>query len=177
MTIKPARGKILTLCSLCVASMFLGCTPAQESEAAADLQIALSNLVQNRALTEQFVRDVKATGDSADPAYSQAVESYQNARETYDRFLDTVEMGKQAKNNRSLRGATATDVENASADFLADATAVLRPRANTRRIPFQRAVILPENLIAQFSRLPKRARDKIIDRFDDQVRWKTWSQI
>ena len=91
------------------------------TESVAALQAALSSLQANRALTEQFVRDVKAGIDPSDPAYAETMESYQTARELYDRYLDGIEDGEKASHSRSLRHVTPVDVQNAAADFLADA--------------------------------------------------------
>jgi hypothetical protein len=154
-----------------------GCTAAEESEVITQLQTGLSDLQQNRALTEQFVRDIKATVDPSDPGYAQAMDSYQDARQAYDHFLDMVEADKDAVPSRSLRNYGPVEIQNATADFLADATSVLKPTVNTRRIPFQRAVVIPDNLQTTLNKLPKKARDKVIDQFDRQVRWRSWSQL
>jgi hypothetical protein len=113
--------------------MTCGCTPAEEQEALTQMQTALSNLEQNRSLTEQFVRDIKATIDPSDPGYLQAIQSYQEAREAYDHYLDGVETNGKALTSRSLRIYGPDEVRNATADFLADATSVLKPNVDTRR--------------------------------------------
>jgi hypothetical protein len=154
-----------------------GCNPTEESDTISDLQTALSDLTQNRSLTEQFVRDIKSSLDPGDPAYVQAMESYQDARDVYNRYLDSVESGRKQNDERSLRGASPRDVQNATADFLADATRALKPSVNTRKIAFQRAVVIPENLPSNFTSLPKKVRNRIIDNVDDQVRWRSWSQM
>ncbi len=167
-------AKLLLLgSSICLA----GCTPSEEVQTITDLQAALSALTQNRSLTEQFVRDVKSSADPGDPAYVQAMESYQDARDVYNRYLDAVESGGKRDSDRSLRHSSPRDVQNATADFLADATRVLKPSANTRKISFQRAVMVPDNLEGSLAKLPKKARQKITEEFDDQVRWRSWSQM
>jgi len=160
-----------------VCLMTCGCTPAEEQEALTQMQTALSNLEQNRSLTEQFVRDIKATVDPSDPGYLQAIQSYEDAREAYDHYLDAVETNGKALTSRSLRIYGPNEVRNATADFLADATAVLKPSVNTRRIPFQRAIVVPDDLQANLHKIPKKVRDKMIDGFDTQVRWRTWGQL
>jgi len=168
---------LLPIALLSVTLATTGCTSTEEAETVTALQNALSELTQNRSLTEQFVRDVKSTTDPSDPSYIQAMESYQDARDVYNRYLDAVESGSHADKDRSLRHTSPRDVENATADFLSDATRALRPSANTRRIAFQRAVIVPDNLQATLAKLPKKAREQLIDQFDDQVRWRSWSQM
>ena len=155
----------------------LGCTPQEQADAQVFLQQTLSNLVQNRALTEQFVRDVKTNVDPSNPGYLETMQSYQEARETYNRYLDEAESGDKVPHTRQLRGRTAVDVQNRTADFIADATAVLKPGLNTRKIPFQRAVIVPDNLAASIRKLPKHARERLIDDLDPQVRWRSWSEF
>lgn len=167
-TITLAMSSTLLVC---------GCTGTQEAETVTALQNALTNLVQNRSLTEQFVRDVKSSTDPSDPAYVEAMESYQDARDLYNRYLDAVESGTPVEKDRSLRHASPRDVENVTADFLSEATRALKPSVDTRRVAFQRAVMLPENLQTTLSKLPKKAREHLINQFDDQVRWRSWSQM
>jgi hypothetical protein len=154
-----------------------GCTPAEETQAITYLQGALTDLSQNRALTEQFVRDIKSTANPDDPSYSQAMDSYEDARDTYNRYLDDVESGVPQDGARSLHHSSPRDVENATADFLQDATRALKPSLNTRKIAFQRAVVVPDNLQATLAKLPKKARRNITEQFDDQVRWRSWGQL
>jgi len=161
--------------SLCVG--FIGCTPAEETAIITQLQTALNSLQQNRSLTEQFVRDIKATVNPADPGYVQAMESYQEARESYDHFLDGVETNGRSMTARSMRLSGPAEVRNATADFLADATSVLKPDINTRRIPFQRAIVIPDNLQSTLQKLPKKSRENLINQFDDQIRWRSWGQL
>jgi hypothetical protein len=174
--IYPGR-LFLNLIIMVFAASLTGCTSTEVSDSIAALQAALASLQANRALTEQFVRDVKASIDPGDPAYAQVMDSYQTARETYDRFLDGVEDGGKTTYSRSLRHVAPIDVQNAAADFLADATSALKPNLNTRRIPFQRAVVVPTDLGPALKRLPKKAREHIIDQFDQQVRWRQWAQL
>jgi hypothetical protein len=154
-----------------------GCTPAEEQEALTQMQTALSNLEHNRSLAEQFVRDIKASADPSDPGYIQAIQSYQEAREAYDHYLDGVETNGKALTKRSLQIYGPNEVRNATADFLADATAVLKPNVNTRRIPFQRAIVVPDDLQSNLQKVPKKMRERMIDGFDNQVRWRTWEQL
>ena len=172
------RRKIFhQLLTLSISLCLVGCTPTEKAELVAQLQTALNGLEQNRSLTEQFVRDIKATVDPADPGYVQAMESYQDARDSYNHFLDGVETNGRALTERSLRQADPMEVRNVTADFLADATSVLKPSLNTRRIPFQRAIVIPQELQGTLQKLPKKARDRLIDKFDDQVRWRSWGQL
>ena len=176
MKIKQQLQLSAVVLSLCIIPL-TGCTPTEETETVSALQTGLTDLTQNRSLTEQFVRDVKATTDPSDPTYVQVMESYQDARDVYNRYLDSVESGRKESSDRSLRTVSPRSVQNATADFLADATRALKPSINTRRVAFQRAVVVPENLQSTLATLPKKARGKLIDQFDDQVRWRSWSQL
>lgn len=166
---------LLPVLFLCLSTS--GCPAAEEAAIAAQLQTALSNLEQNRSLTEQFVRDLKASADHSDPAFAEAMESYQHARECNDQYLDAVETNGHSRTSRSLRLSEPSQVRNAAADFLADATSILKPTVNTRRIPFQRVIVVPEDLQSTLQKLPKKARNKLIDQFDDQIRWRSWGQL
>lgn len=164
------------LLALLFAGSLTGCTP-QEEDALAALQAGLSSLQANRVLTEQCVREVKGGVVPSDPAYSEVMEGYGDAREAYNAYLDSVEnLGRQT-HSRSFRTVEPLDVQNATADFLADVTSALKPSVNTRRIPFQRAVVIPTDLSRALKKLPKKSRERILDNFDRQVRWKQWSQV
>jgi hypothetical protein len=153
-----------------------GCTPT-EDELIISLESALNSLEQNKGLTEQFVRDVKTGVSPSDPAYAELMDSYENAREAYDHYLDEIEIPSRATETRSLHHSSRSEVQNATADFLADATSALKPDVKTRRIPFQRAVVIPDDLQHNLQKLPKKTRQKLIDRFDEQLRWRSWSQL
>ena len=177
MKINSRRRLLISTILLASTLATVGCTATEEADTVTALQNALSELTQNRSLTEQFVRDVKANTDPGDPAYLQAMESYQDARDVYNRYLDGVENGSHSGEDRSLRHASRHDVENATADFLSDATRALKPSVNTRRIAFTRAVEVPDDLQTTLAKLPKKARESLINQFDDQVRWRSWSQM
>lgn len=154
-----------------------GCTATEEAEVLSDLQTAYTTLDQNRSLAEQFVRDVKSDLDPSDPAYQQVMQSYEQAKEAYNSYLDGVE-GGDPNGSRSLRShSSPRELKDTAADFLADATSALKPSVNTRRIPFQRAITIPDNLSRALKALPKKTRATVIDQFDDQVRWRSWSQM
>jgi hypothetical protein len=155
-----------------------GCTDKEKTETLSTLQTGLSDLTQNKSLVEQFVRDVKANVDPASPAYQQALDSYDTARDSYNHFLDLAESGENSQKSRSLRLTDSSlDARNAAADFLLDATVALKPSVATRRIPFMRAVVIPEDLQKSLHSVSKRSRDAIVDRFDKQIRWHSWGQL
>ncbi len=172
-----AKQQIAMLAALSFTWLLTGCDPAQETETVSALQTALSTLTQNRSIAEQCVRDIQGTVDPSSPAYTDAMESYQEAREVYNRYLDAVESGQKSTNDRSLRSATPLAVQNATADFFVDSTRALEPNHHTRRLTYQRSVIVPENLQATIASIPKSARNKLVDQVDGQVRWRSWNQL
>jgi hypothetical protein len=170
--------RLLILAAAIALPCITGCNSQDEADTVAVLQSALSDLQQNRALAEQFVRDVKESVPPSDPNYQQALDSYEDARDAYNHYLDVVENPQGKHASRSLRSEEAiTDARNATAEFLADATTALRPSVSTRHIQFQRAVVIPDNLQRSLRKMPKGARDYLTDQFDGQVRWRSWGQL
>lgn len=154
-----------------------GCTPTQSANDVAALESALGTLIQNRSLTEQFVRDVKSSAAPGDPAYQEVMESYNDARDAYNHFLDTVETGTNHGTSQKAQLRAAVDAQEASAQFLREATRTLNPSFNTRGIDFQRAIQIPDTLPHQFCQLPRKARGTIIEKVDRQIRWRSWGQM
>lgn len=159
-------------------SFMSGCNAKDEAATIAIMQNALSDLTQNRSLVEQFVRDVKSSVPPSDQNYQQALNSYDDARDAYNHYLDTIENPSGKNSSRSLRSVEAEEAaRSASAEFLADATTALKPTVATRHIEFQRAIVLPDDLQHALKTLPKNQRDYLTDRFDSEVRWKPWGQL
>ena len=151
-----------------------GCNPTAAVDA---LQAGLNTLVQNKSLAEQFVRDIKTSVDPSDPAYAQNMENYEQARDAYNHFLDGVELAAKTNQPHPNLTASTEDAQNSAADFLEGATRALRPTTDTRRIPFRRAVTIPETLPKDLNELPKKTRESLIARFDREVRWRPWRQL
>jgi len=163
---------------LMAAFMFIdACTPAETSDTLNALDAALSTLVQNRSLAEQFVRDVKTNVDATDPTYPQVMEDYEAARDAYNHCLDLVELAAKTNDSHPAIARAVEESQNATGDFLTRATRSLRPSVDTRGIAFRRAVVIPEDLPQNLNRLSKRYRTQMIRQFDDQVRWRSWRQL
>jgi hypothetical protein len=154
-----------------------GCTPEEEQKTVAALQSGLSSLVQNRTLAEQFVRDVKASVGPNEPGYQQAMESYNEARDSYNHFLDVAESAAKEGHISSRQAQLAVDAQDSTADFFQDATRALKPALSTRGVDFRRAVIIPEDLQRSLGKLPKRDRQSLVDQVDKQVRWRSWDEV
>jgi hypothetical protein len=168
---------LIALAFLVLGSSLSGCTQTEEAAVITQLQSALSDLAKNRELTEQFVRDIKTTVEPSNPGYATAMDSYQEARDSNDHFLDGVESSGKPARSRALRNASPLDVQSTTAAFMADATNVLKPDVNTRHIPFKRAIVIPSDLQATLHKLPRKDRERIIDNFDKEVRWRSWDQL
>jgi hypothetical protein len=157
------------------------CNQQQEQTALAVLQGGLNALDQNRSLSEEFVREVKDSGDPGSPSYLQAQASYDDARDRYNAYLDTIEAGKVPKQSKSRsldsRRALEASVTDSVATFLGDATSALKPSVNTRRVPFERGVTLPSEIPDLLTKLSRRDREQLVAQFDKQVRWRSWSQL
>ena len=168
-------------CVVLVGTGPVGCpkaTAAEKQDVLSLLQDSLADLAANRSLSEQCVRDIKSGLDPSDPAYQQAEESYDDARDAYNRFLDLAEETPSESQTRSLRSSNIVEnARQATATFLADATTALKPGAATRRIPFNRAVTIPDNLPQTLGKVSPHTRDELLDRFDREVRWSSWSAL
>ena len=167
-----ACGIVLALCVVAT-----GCPASEENASVAALQAGLASLVANRSLAEEFVRNVKTSVSPNDPTYQQAMESYEEARDSYNRFLDSVEYGAVESQTPRNELQLEMDAQDSTAGFLQDATRALKPSMNTRAINFRRAVQIPDHLAANLHKLPKHDRGALIRNLDDQVRWRSWGEM
>jgi hypothetical protein len=105
------------------------------------------------------------------------MENYEEAREQYNHFLDLLELTAKTNLPQAKLADVGQDAQNSTADFLAGATKSLRPTMATRRIAFQNAITIPDNLSDSLRKLPKKYRAALINQFDGQVRWRSWRQL
>ena len=174
--------KVFSTVQTCFMLLVLcGCTPEEKQTTLAVLQDGLNALSQNRSLSEEFVREVKDAGNPGSPTYLQAQASYDDARDRYNSYLDSIEGGGTSKHSKSRSLDARRDLEASVSDsvatFLGDATSALKPTVNTRRIPFERAITLPSELPEILASLSPRNRQQLTAHFDKQVRWRAWSQL
>jgi hypothetical protein len=165
---------MLVILTFCVG--LSGCTPT-EDDLLADLQNALTTLLQNKELAEQGVRDIKAGVKPSDPNYALAMDDYQKARDQYGQYLDTVEQDRHGRHGGAARGVYAGDVQTTTTDFISDVAAALNPGVNPRAIMRDRTIRVPDDLQATLHKLSKKHRERLVDSFDRQVRWKAWSDL
>jgi len=154
-----------------------GCTSAEEQETEAAIQSALTTLTANRALVEQFGRDIKTRVSPDSPVYSDLMESYEEARDSYNHFLDSVAAaGANEPVNGEIEPAM-VDAESSTAGFIQSASRALDPAGEARGLTAHRAIKLPVNISAQLQRLPRSFRKRIVKQFGGQVYWRSWGQL
>jgi hypothetical protein len=170
------RSKSSFLVATVIASLLLFFITSCNTADLAAVDTALNDLVQNKNLAEQFVRDLKMTVEPSDPTYQRLVQDYEAARACYDDYLDSVKSPVTRQNQIDLNQLS-EDAKSSAADFLEQATRSLRPTINTRRIHFQRAIVLPEDLTQVLQKFPKNRRNQLIRQFETQVRWRSWRQL
>ena len=159
--------------SLLVFIFMTGCTPAQT----AALDAALDNLVRNKSLAEQFVRDVKTRTDPSDFTYQRLVQDYEAARASNDDYLNSVKLAALTNQPQTDLKQLSEDAQNAAAEFLASAVTTLRPTTDPKGIQFRRAMVFPNDLSRLLQTLPKNRRGQLIRQFENQVRWHSWRQL
>lgn len=152
-------------------------TACDSAEAISALSSAAHELAANRSLAEQYVRDIKASVDTNDPAYGEMMESYQQARNTYNHFLDLIKLAaKQEKPSKESLKMTAEEARSSAVEFVAGATRSLAPTLATRNVRFEKAIVIPQSLPECLYRIPKKYREEAINQLDE-VRWRAWGQL
>jgi hypothetical protein len=153
-----------------------GCTPAEEAAVTSDVSTALAALEGNKALSEQFVRDVQDTMAPTDPQYKSIMGAYEEAREDYNSYLSQIEMAARMGRRPPLNSGAVDGVKDSATEFISAAAKGLDPTAN-RKIQFRKAIILPPTLVTGLRRLPRGVRAAIADRVAADLHWKSWSTI
>jgi hypothetical protein len=154
-----------------------GCTPSEEDETIAAIQDAMTTLTANRSLVEQMGRDVKSNVNPAAPAYSDLMESYEEARDSYNNFLDTVAASSIGRSADAGIAPAMDEAQTSTADFIQAATRALDPTGNMRGLSTHRAIKLPSNLADRLQHLPKSERKRLVQQFGSQVHWRSWGQL
>jgi hypothetical protein len=154
-----------------------GCTPLEEEQTLTDVQAALSQLTQNRAMAEQFGRDIKTNVSPSTTTYADLMESYEEARDSYNHFLNAVESDGMGRASQDVVTPSMTDAQNATYDFIEAASKTLNPGGDVRGVSIRRAIKMPVNLPAQLQRIPKAERRRLVKQFGEQVQWRSWGQL
>jgi hypothetical protein len=129
---------------------------------------------------EQYGRDVKTSVDPSDPSYSDLMQSYEEARDEYNHYLDEVESDVTTHHSHHSTAALAPAVrkaQDATSQFLAHATRTLDPNSGIRGVEFRKAVIFPQSLTRDLHHVPETYRQDLISTFDEQVRMRSWGRL
>ena len=154
-----------------------GCTAEQEDDTLLALQGALSSLTQNRAIIEQFGRDIQSQVDKQDQQYPELMEQYEESRDAYNQYLE-------ATKQRALGNAQDDDVDRAaravrdtSSHFIESASRTLSPNTNLRGMAIRNAVDLPPGLSEVLTKIPKKARKMVIEKYMQNLRVRSWGTL
>jgi hypothetical protein len=153
--------------------MFSNCSSA-DIQAVSD---AVSVLQQNKALAEQFVKDVKGAYDAEDPQYRSLMEQYEDARDAYNGYIAQIDPATSSGRSLANSESSADNAQQSAVNFISAATRSLDRNNSYRGVSLDRAIRIPNNLPADFKNLPGSARKLLSDRLRDDVRWKSWSQL
>ncbi len=153
--------------------MFSNCSSA-DIQAVSD---AVSVLQQNKALAEQFVKDVKGAYDAGDPQYRSLMEQYEDARDAYNGYIAQIDPATSSGRSLANSESSADNAQQSAVNFISAATRSLDRNNSYRGVSLDRAIRIPNNLPADFKNLPGSARKLLSDRLRDDVRWKSWSQL
>ncbi len=168
--------KITTLTLLAACAMFMGCNPQQEAAFSSALS-ALSSLQQNKSLGEQFARDVKSEVAPDDGSYITLLETYEDARNTYNRFIDRLGAAVTANDSKADLSTEYEETQRKVAAFLRLASQTLDPSLDQRGVPFQRAIEIPKTLPKALHDLPARSRNEIVTHVAQSARWRSWRDL
>jgi len=166
-------SQILVPVLLLATTVMTGCSSADITE----FQNALSSFTKNKSMAEQFVRDIKASVSPDDPSYIQTLEAYEDAKDSYNHLLYQMENAVKMNRYRLNLNSAVDDAQSKTAEFLKIAAHTLRPSMRTTQIPFERALEIPDTLPKALHDLPAKSRGKLVDRFDEDVRWRSWRQL
>jgi hypothetical protein len=172
------RWRLLLIPFVAIACFnFTGCTSQQEDDVLLALQGALSNLTQNRALIEQFGRDVQSQIDKQDPQYPELMEQYEEARDAYNQYLDATKQSALGNAQSDEVDGAARAVRNTSARFIANAARALAPNTALRGVAIRNAIDLPAGLPEALKRIPKRERKLVVEKYMQNLHVRSWGTL
>jgi hypothetical protein len=172
------RRRILIVPVIAVACVWVtGCTQTEESEVLSAVQGAVDSLAQNRALIEQFGRDIQSQVDKQDQQYPELMEQYEEARDAYNQYLDVAEQSAVDGVQKGDLDRSARVVRNTSAKFMENATRALAPNMNVRGIAVRNAIDLPPGVAEALKKIPKKQRKAIIHKYVENLRVRSWGNL
>jgi len=149
-------------------------TLAQDAVGAANAK--LSQLTQNKNLSEQFVHDVKNHLDTTDPQYERIMGHYEIARDLYNEYISQLQSSVKSGRSNSSAADSMDHLNSATAAFIGAAAKGLDPTITSRNVQFDRAIVLP-TVDNSVKKLSLDARKLLADHVIAGMRWKPWSQI
>jgi hypothetical protein len=156
--------------------LLVGCSQAQVQAVASAVTDGLAALEANKAISEQFVREIKQKMPAVDPRYETIMKSYEQARDGYNTYLAEIETTARTGQRFSLTNEAVDGVADSTTEFISNAAKGLDP-IGTKALQFRRAVILPLKLVTSVRTLPSGTRGAIADRVGADLHWKSWSQL
>lgn len=168
--------RLAAISTICFVTFVLGaCSPAemQISDQVAD---ALTALNKNKAVSEQFVKDVKSHVDATDPQYEPIMGRYEDARDLYNEYISEIQSSIKSAGSDFPSSESIELINRAGTAFIAAAARGIDPSVSSRRLDFDRAIVCP-SLGKSTAKLSRDARTLLADRVIAGMRWKPWSQL
>ena len=147
-------------------------TPAEIQAAST----ALTALTQNKALTEQFVRDIKTTFEPGDIQYRTVMGLYELSRDDDNNYISTIETSDRSGRSVVMPEESLAQVKERTTAFISAAARAL-DEVGSRTIQFDKAIVIPPNMPSVVRKLSRETRSLVSDRISADLRLKTWSQI
>ena len=165
-----------SVCYLSLAA-YISLTACHPVADVAALNTALNTLLSNRSIAEETIRDFCRRYQPTDPDYVALMKSYEKARESYNRVLDSTEQElRTGKRSRTL-SADMERMQQATGDFFGFAADRFTPTRQFSQRQLQNAVIIPEDVSKSFKSLPAKAREQALDSVDATSRWPLWADV
>jgi len=179
-TDNTAASHYRAMIRLAILILSFGFTAISCKLSSADIQAAtdvIDALSQNKALVEQFVKDVKLNFQPTDTKYKKLSRLYDDSRDMYNDYVSTLQATATAKTGRAVTvsGKTLADVKERTTQFILEAARALDVDG-TRQLSMNNAIVLPTNLDS-LSRLSRDARSIVSEKVGPGLRLKAWSQI
>jgi hypothetical protein len=173
-----ARRRLLIVPVMAVACVWAtGCTQTEETEVLSAVQGAVDSLSQNRALIEQFGRDIQSQVDKQDQQYPELMEQYEEARDAYNQYLDVTEQSAVGGAQKGDLDRSVRVVRNTSARFIESATRALAPNMNVRGIAVRNAIDLPPDVAEALKKIPMKQRKAIVHKYVENLQVRSWGNL
>jgi hypothetical protein len=171
---KPFVDRWVCCLSLAAYVSLTACHPVADL---ATLNTALNTLLNNKSVAEETIRDFSRRYQPTDPDYVALMKSYERARDSYNRALDSTEQElRTGKRSRTL-SADMERMQQATGDFFGFAADRFSPARQFSQRQLQNAVTIPEDISKSFRSLPAKSREQVLDSVDATSRWPLWADV